>query len=73
MNVEMRIHILRKFSTHLLIHMHQKKKIALFLNHTISKSLQYRVISVSIMLVTSHLIMQKCLACMYSNFICGGH
>jgi hypothetical protein len=29
MNVQMRIHILRTFVTHLLIHMHQKEKIAL--------------------------------------------
>jgi hypothetical protein len=29
MNVQVRIHILRTFITHLLVHMHQKKKIAL--------------------------------------------
>ena len=29
MNVQMRIHILRTFITHLLIHIHQKKNIAL--------------------------------------------
>jgi hypothetical protein len=28
MNVQMRVHILRTFVTHLLVHMHQKKKIA---------------------------------------------
>jgi hypothetical protein len=29
MNVKMRVHILRTFVTHLLVHMHQKEKIAL--------------------------------------------
>ena len=29
MNVQMRVHILRTFVTHLLVHMHQKEKIAL--------------------------------------------
>jgi hypothetical protein len=29
MNVQMRIHILKTFLTHLLVHIHQKKKIAL--------------------------------------------
>jgi hypothetical protein len=29
MNVEMRVHILRTFITHLLVHIHQKKKTAL--------------------------------------------
>ena len=29
MNVQVRVHILRSFITHLLLHIHQKKKIAL--------------------------------------------
>ena len=29
MNVQMRVHVLRTFVTHLLVHMHQKEKIAL--------------------------------------------
>jgi hypothetical protein len=29
MNVQMRVHVLRPFVTHLLVHMHQKKKITL--------------------------------------------
>jgi hypothetical protein len=29
MNVKMRVHILRTFVTHLLVHMHQKEEIAL--------------------------------------------
>jgi hypothetical protein len=29
MNVQVRVNILRSFITHLLVHMHQKKKIAL--------------------------------------------
>jgi hypothetical protein len=29
MNVQMRVHVLKTFLTHLLVHMHQKKKIAL--------------------------------------------
>jgi hypothetical protein len=29
MNVEMKVHKLRSFITHLLVHMHQKEKIAL--------------------------------------------
>ena len=29
MNVHMRVHVLRTFVTHLLVHMHQKEKIAL--------------------------------------------
>ena len=29
MNVEMRVHVLQTFVTHPLVHMHQKKKIAL--------------------------------------------
>jgi hypothetical protein len=29
MNVQMRVHVLRTFVTYLLVHMHQKKKIAL--------------------------------------------
>ena len=29
MNIQMRVHVLRTFITHLLVHMHQKEKIAL--------------------------------------------
>jgi hypothetical protein len=29
MNVQMRVHVLQTFITHLLVHMHQKEKIAL--------------------------------------------
>jgi hypothetical protein len=29
MNVQMRVHVLRTFVTHLLVHIHQRKKIAL--------------------------------------------
>jgi hypothetical protein len=29
MNVQMRVHVLRTFVTHLLVHMHQKESIAL--------------------------------------------
>jgi hypothetical protein len=29
MNIQMKVHVLRTFVTHLLVHMHQKKKIAL--------------------------------------------
>jgi hypothetical protein len=37
MNVQMRVHILRTLITHLLVHMHQKKKIALKIAAKIAK------------------------------------
>jgi hypothetical protein len=36
MNVQVRVHILRTFLTHLLVHIHQKKKIALEITAKIS-------------------------------------
>jgi hypothetical protein len=46
MNVQMRVHVLQIFVTHLLVHMHQKEKIALEIAVKIaSVNGPYRVLS----------------------------